>query len=552
MTDDQPICRKAGAESLVGQTVGKYEIVRFLAQGGMGALYLAEHTLLRRECVLKTISPHLHTDQEVLRRFLREIRLGAMLMHPNIILFYDAGIEQDFCYLVMEHFPGEDLSKRYKDNPGKVDEVVHFGAQVASALTTAHADGILHRDIKPHNVLVNEESVAKVCDFGMAKAIANPEFSQITTDAGIIGSPVFMAPEALESAGEITQETDIYGLGAVLYYCLTGRPPYEGKNSLQVIQQIGKPFPPPSHFRNDVPKPLEALILRAMAPDKRNRFESAEEMRQVLQSNDVFRETTDLGVGDDDIWPESAMTRQDVETGEKTRPKISYLRIFGLKEGCREYLLGRRKHVIGRGEAVDLRLRHETVSRQHAVIEPLPDGGYTLRDLGSRAGVFVNGNLVDHAKLKPADLVQIAHFFLEYREDHQTLTGMARMDHRTQKLLKERFGVLPSGIALRYRLIYCPPEEVFQDGVIKPIGRGGILVPAQEKVDANVCVEVEIVLPEGQERRFMGEVLGMTQGPEGPLLCIKLYRVNEHMHQQLVNHCLCGKWADAVTPEAKA
>ncbi len=527
------------AVRLVGKKTGQYEIVEFLARGGMGELYRVRHQLLRRESVMKTIRPEPGTASEVLDRFLREIRLGAMLMHPNIILFHDAGVEKGFCYLVMEYFESRDLGKRFLGSPAPIDSVAHIGTQLTSALAAAHADGILHRDIKPQNVLMNGRGVIKVCDFGLAKALGNPAFKSITTHDRVLGSPAFMAPENLLGAGSITARTDIYGVGTVLYFCLTGRGPFSGRNPVEVVRQIGGPFPHPSELRADVPPELERVVLTAMDPDPEKRYETIQDMRAALESDNVLKGTVGAAA--------HSLTGDTELIASKTKTKQPYLRVFGLNQGCCEYVLVHREHLVGRAENADLRLEHETVSRQHAVLRPEGDS-FRLLDSGSRAGVFVNGEPVEQKILHPGDTVRITHFLLEYHNDDKTIAGGLETDPMSSAILREPYGLLPESMHLRYRLVHCPPETIFRPGVGHRVGHGGLLVLADnpdELEEETVCIEIELTWPDGHQRNFFGKLVGLVQGRNERFMCLKLYRVEPESREELITYCLCGKWRKA-------
>lgn len=545
-----------GSEELIGTTLGSYQIKDFFAKGGMGSLYKAEHVVLQRECIIKTIIPSKEAKPEAVKRFLREIRLGAMLAHPNIIVFYDAGVHEGMCYIAMEYFPGKDLSRRYKGSPAPVEKTIYAGMQVAAALEAAHADKILHRDIKPQNVIVNEEGLAKVCDFGLAKAFGNPDNSSITTEHHLIGSPYYMAPESLKGSKAITPRTDIYGVGAVLYFSLTGRPPYEGNTVVEVLRRLGKGFPPPSAFREDVPPDLEDIILKCMAAEPEERYETAEALRDALENLDLAVEAEEDEEDQQEEGGEAAAERKkekttviplETEAGDGGSRKPAFLRIFGLRHGCKEMPLEDQDYLIGRTREADILLEHETVSRRHAYLRPV-NNTFLIQDNRSRAGTMVNGRAVSRSVLAHGDSIQIACFTLEFRTGESSFSGMPKVDDTMERFLRDNFGFLPSSIRLRYRTVACQPADVFESGDTIAIGRGGILIPSDKPVSANQCIQVELIWPNEERRRFFAEVQGTLEGKDGALMCVKLHRIDPNFHQEVLRFCHCGPWIEPPVP----
>lgn len=274
---------EAQRDPLVGQRLGGYQIVRRLAQGGMGCVYVALQTVLQRECVVKTILPELATEPGLIKRFLREVRLGAKISHPNVIGFYDAGEEKRLIYLAMEYFPAENLATLFSARQAGIGETADIGSQILAGLAASHSRRILHRDLKPANILRNAEGALKILDFGLAKALGDPQFSALTAQGQAIGTPAYMAPEQVADSSTVDQRADLYAVGAVLYYCLTSRPPYCGK-AFEILKAVGrKPVPPPSLYRGDVPPALERVVLKAMAAEPDARHQSAAEFYEALK-----------------------------------------------------------------------------------------------------------------------------------------------------------------------------------------------------------------------------------------------------------------------------
>ncbi|GAB2606610.1 hypothetical protein Aab01nite_01740 [Paractinoplanes abujensis] len=257
----------------------RYRLTRRLAAGGMGEVWRGEDVMLHRQVAIKVMLPALRNDREFVTRFRTEARMMAALRHPGIVQVYDYGETADGDYLVMEFVEGIPLAKRI-EQAGRLGpaETMTIVAQVADALQVAHEAGIVHRDVKPANLLVRPGGAIVLVDFGVARsATANG----LTGTNVVLGSANYMAPEQAEGK-PIGPPTDVYALGAVAYCCLTGRPPYIGDNPLQVMTQLvygDLPTLPP-----DVPQPVAALVLRTLAKEPSHRFASAAELAAAARA----------------------------------------------------------------------------------------------------------------------------------------------------------------------------------------------------------------------------------------------------------------------------
>ncbi len=271
--------------------VGQYRLGRKIGSGGMGEVYLAEHQLLKRPCALKLIRPEFLTDPRAVERFEREVRITATLSCRNIIEVFDYGRTEDGSYFyVMEYLPSltlADLVARHGPlSPGRA---VHLLCQICQALRQAHAAGLIHRDIKPANILVTRvgihHDVAKLLDFGLVRSVVGNDDPKLTRDGGIVGTPAFMSPEQAQSSAEIDERSDIYALGAVAYFLLTGRPPFNGGDTLSVLLALtSEPVLPPSQRQLGIPDDLEAIVLKCLAKHPRDRFQDAEDIETALLS----------------------------------------------------------------------------------------------------------------------------------------------------------------------------------------------------------------------------------------------------------------------------
>ncbi|MGD9722423.1 MAG: serine/threonine-protein kinase [Pirellulales bacterium] len=277
-------------EAFEARQLGQYRLLRLIGAGGMGEVYLAEHQLMKRPVAIKLIRPSKAADPNALARFEREVRATARLSHWNTVEIFDYGRADDGTfYYVMEYLPGMSLSDLVeRHGPLPPSRAVHLLVQACDALAEAHARGLIHRDIKPGNIFSayrgGFHDVAKLLDFGLAKPIsADSPSIQLTQEGSITGSPLFMSPEQAMGDSEPDARSDIYSMGAVAYYLLTGAPPFDGDKPMRVIlAHAHEPVVPPSRLRNEVPADLEAVVLRCLAKNPTERFANAAELRQAL------------------------------------------------------------------------------------------------------------------------------------------------------------------------------------------------------------------------------------------------------------------------------
>ncbi|MFL5331522.1 MAG: serine/threonine-protein kinase [Gemmataceae bacterium] len=270
-------------EAFEARRLGQYQLRERIAVGGMGEVYRAEHVLLRRPCALKLIRAEFANDPEIRRRFEHEVQMTATLTHPNTVQVFDYGSTRDGTfYYVMEYLPGLNLEQVVtKEGPLKPERIVHIMRQVCGSLREAHAAGLIHRDLKPSNVILGErggmEDVAKLLDFGLVLLADRADFSSIA------GSPLFMSPEQGTGRADLDERSDIYGLGALMYYLATGRPPFV-RDSITAVLAANRqdPVVPPSHIQTNVPKSLEDAILGCLEKDPAKRYSSVEALLNAL------------------------------------------------------------------------------------------------------------------------------------------------------------------------------------------------------------------------------------------------------------------------------
>jgi len=275
------------ADSLVGQTIGVYEVVDKIGQGGMAEVYRGFHPALRRYVAIKFLGRSLRADPDLSRRFQLEAQAIASLRHPNIIQVFDFGPYEGGYYLVMEYVEGADLRaevarRRADGRPFTPDEILDILGQVADGLDYAHRRGIVHRDVKPGNILLTaDERQAILTDFGLAMLL--DRISQISR-GHTFGTPEYIAPEQAMDSRAASPQSDIYSLGGLLYEMVTGRLPFEAESAISLaLKHIGEDPTPPRRYAPQLPEAVEAVILRALAKEPDDRFATAREMVDALR-----------------------------------------------------------------------------------------------------------------------------------------------------------------------------------------------------------------------------------------------------------------------------
>ncbi|CAI6023558.1 Stk1 family PASTA domain-containing Ser/Thr kinase [Cohnella sp. JJ-181] len=270
--------------SAIGHLLGgRYELLSRVGGGGMALVYKARDILLNRFVAVKVLRQQFMHDDEFVRRFRREAQSAAALSHPNIVSIYDVGQEEDTHYIVMEYIDGANLNEIIRERaPLPVNEAVRIASQICDALDHAHQSQIIHRDIKPHNILIGTNGRVKVTDFGIARAATS---STITQTGSVVGSVHYFSPE--HAKGVATGEkSDIYSLGIVLYQMLTGRLPFLGESPISVaLKHLQEPFEDPRLVNPSIPQSVENVILRSMRKNPLERYASAQDMLDDLATS---------------------------------------------------------------------------------------------------------------------------------------------------------------------------------------------------------------------------------------------------------------------------
>src|SRR4051794_28665488 len=267
---------------MIGETFGSYRVTGKLGSGGMGAVYLAEHTLLGRKAAVKVLLPEHSQNQDLIDRFFNEAKTTASLKHPALVDVFDYGIHPGTgsAYLVMDFLEGESLGARLaRVAPLPSETAVDLGRQIARGMEAAHSRGIVHRDLKPDNVFLvpdHEDATrdqVKILDFGIAKLLGTPKGSKGATSTGmVLGTPLFMAPEQCKGSGVVDHRADIYSLGCILYFMLCARPPFDYPGVGEILgAHLHEPVTPPSTINPGVTPALEAIVMKALAKKPEDR-----------------------------------------------------------------------------------------------------------------------------------------------------------------------------------------------------------------------------------------------------------------------------------------
>jgi serine/threonine protein kinase/Tfp pilus assembly protein PilF len=282
----------AKEELTTGSTfAGRYQIIEELGKGGMGKVYKAQDTEIKEKVALKLLKPEIAADKKTIERFQNELKFARKISHRNVCRMYDLNKEEGSYYITMEYVPGEDLKSTIRRvGPVGAGKTIFIAKQVCEGLEEAHRLGVVHRDLKPQNIMIDKEGNARIMDFGIARSITGKGI----TGAGVmIGTPEYMSPEQAE-VKDVDQRSDIYSLGVILYEMVTGRVPFEGETPLGIAMKHKSEVPKdPKELNAQIPDDLSGLILKCLEKDKHKRYQNAEEVRSELTNIEKGIPTTD-------------------------------------------------------------------------------------------------------------------------------------------------------------------------------------------------------------------------------------------------------------------
>ena len=293
--NDGRALRPKGSDSLLDHVIAeRYHILKRIGEGGMGRVYLGEHVKMNRQCAIKVMSPQLLNDHESAARFGREASNAARIIHPNVAAVFDYGESDGLVYLVMEYVDGEPLARIIqREAPLQLERALDLSRQIADGLGAAHELGIVHRDLKPDNILISRnksgKEIAKVVDFGIAKAIQEGAGEGLTRTGQVIGTPEFMSPEQLVG-DPVDARSDFYALGCILYLMLTGAPAFAAPTREQMItRRLAEGPPHAQELDPGIPDSVDAIVSRLLARSPADRYGSAAEVRDALSGSHVRR-----------------------------------------------------------------------------------------------------------------------------------------------------------------------------------------------------------------------------------------------------------------------
>ncbi len=268
---------------LIGKRIsGRYKIIKMIGGGGMANVFLARDMILDRDVAIKILRLDFADEDEFIRRFQREAQSATSLAHSNIVNIFDVGEEENIYYIVMEYVDGLTLKQYIQNNyPIPTEKVLDIMKQLTSALSHAHYNHIIHRDIKPQNILIDHDGNVKITDFGIAMALSS---TAITQTNAVLGSVHYLSPEQARG-GIATKKSDIYSLGIVMFELLTGRLPFSGESAISIaLKHLQSETPPPTRWNPDIPQSVENIVLKATAKDPFLRYKNVEEMEKDLDT----------------------------------------------------------------------------------------------------------------------------------------------------------------------------------------------------------------------------------------------------------------------------
>ena len=304
--DAGPLATRGAETAIEAQQIGQYKLERKLGSGGMGVVYKGHHAMLRRPTAIKMLDVD-KVNEGSMERFEREVQITSQLNHPNTVAIYDYGrTPEGVFYYAMEYLDGIDLQtlvERYGAQP--VPRVIHILTQVCGSLYEAHSQGLVHRDIKPANLMLNrrggEPDVVKVLDFGLVKALDDQKQAGATQQGSLTGTPLYMSPESIQLPNSVDARSDIYAVGAVGYFLLTGAPVFEADNVVDLCQKhvAAQPTPPSERIRTPIPTELESALLACLEKSRAKRPQTARELAVLISR---CKEASQWSIEEADAW----------------------------------------------------------------------------------------------------------------------------------------------------------------------------------------------------------------------------------------------------------
>jgi serine/threonine protein kinase len=389
-----------------------------LGRGGMGIVYKARQKSLDRVVAVKLLLAEPLSKPALLTRFLAEARAAAGLSHPNIVSVYQVGKCPAAHYFAMEFIDGQNVeeiaTRDGRCRPMPLLWSVSVMIPVAQAVAFAHTRGIIHRDLKPANIMIDAHKRPIVMDFGIAKVMGRT--TGLTGPGAILGTPAYMAPEqAGDEPDKVGPACDVYGLGAILYRLLTGRPTYAAESTLRtLLQVIGPAMPPPVRsLRPEVSGTLEQLVMNCLSKAPEGRPASAKALALALTQEVSRLRDQPPAPRTDPAAPTGGGSHRVLAPQKKPAHSLPAVALVLVRTG-QEIRLVKALNIIGRSADCELTLKARDVSKQHCRIELKP-GAVVVEDLDSANGTFVNGEAIKRAALQDGDVLKVAEFAFEVR-----------------------------------------------------------------------------------------------------------------------------------------
>jgi serine/threonine protein kinase len=399
---------------------GRYRVSAAIGRGAMGIVYRAEDTLLGRTVALKTLNPVTALSpamkKTILERFNREVQTAARLQHPGIIVVYDYGLSDDGVpFMAMELVEGEDLQKLVRRKGSlPVAEAADFICQLLDILDYAHKEAVIHRDIKPPNIIISSKGRLKLADFGIVRVAE----STLTAAGVYIGSPEYSSPEQIVGK-ELDRRSDLYSAGLTLYFMLTGKKPFQAADMKKLILMIvGEPAPPPSTHDPAIPAAWDSLVLKALEKNPDSRYQTAAEFLEAIQRVGTHVSPSRQAPEAPSASLETRLAEQGRPTGQPQKKALLENRFF--LDRLVEEKVGQTVPVQGAGltigrEGCDTNLDDKKVSRKHARIEIIGQNTIYLKDLASSNGTFLNENRISVAQLRDGDVIRVGDTRFRFR-----------------------------------------------------------------------------------------------------------------------------------------
>jgi len=458
------------ADDLAGQHLGQYELLERIGRGGMGVVWRAMHTRLKRHAAVKLLSNDRLCDSQAVARFAREMEAVGRLDHPNLVRAHDAGEVDGQLYLAMEYLDGADLSRVVRNHgPLAVADACEVVRQTAQGLQCAHEHGLVHRDVKPSNLMLTTEGQVKVLDLGLARLTSEPpKGNDVTGTCQVVGTGDFIAPEQAQDTRHADVRSDIYSLGCTLYFLLAGRGPFAGPEYTTFVQKVlahtQQPAPPISQFRSELPSGLIAVLDKMLNKDPDQRFQIASEVARALEP---YTASTDLkGVPAGHRQPVSDEPKEETKArhGSTWLMSLMVLMIGVLAYWHTEIILLVRGEgvlvVTGEGTTAGLVAIPATGADVQLDLDDegtvrLKAGGYDIRVTGAEAGVVVRPERIEILRGKQT--------VVELRHAADTATGTARprnppanapaagqlTSRQVENSIGMRFALIPAGEFVR-------------------------------------------------------------------------------------------------------